>query len=87
MRLGAGVSAPGSGRGLGWLLGGLAGQVLYGPAAAGIAERNGKVSEMVLLDMQVMESATAAEQGPAFGASTEPTSDASLLLCQPGDGD
>ncbi|MCF3100507.1 SapB/AmfS family lanthipeptide [Streptomyces roseoverticillatus] len=37
---------------------------------------------MVLLDMQVMESASTAEHGPGFGASTEP-SDISVLLCGP----
>ncbi|MET9415218.1 SapB/AmfS family lanthipeptide [Streptomyces klenkii] len=35
---------------------------------------------MVLLDMQVMESATAAGQGPGFGARAEPSS-LSLLIC------
>ncbi|MBF6046505.1 SapB/AmfS family lantipeptide [Streptomyces sp. NRRL B-1677] len=40
---------------------------------------------MVLLDMQLMESATAARQGPGFGAGTGPNSDLSLLLCHEGD--
>ncbi|MFH8787689.1 SapB/AmfS family lanthipeptide [Streptomyces roseoverticillatus] len=36
---------------------------------------------MVLLDLQVMESAMAAGQGTGFGASTEPDSGLSLLIC------
>ncbi|MEV5374412.1 SapB/AmfS family lanthipeptide [Streptomyces nondiastaticus] len=37
---------------------------------------------MVLLDLQVMEAASAAEGGPGGGASIEnPNSEVSLLLC------
>ncbi|WP_449477182.1 SapB/AmfS family lanthipeptide [Streptomyces abikoensis] len=39
---------------------------------------------MVLLDLQAMESASAAENGPGFGPSDEPTSDLSILICHGG---